>query len=170
VRLELQAFLGAEVEGRMRARPRFLRRTPRDLLVELRRELDDDVHRAADDALRAAGDLRAFFGGAGRTVAEEHQALVVVVEERAVALARAILRTSFFPGDDVGDGPDSDVVDAAPRFALRFVPSPALAWAWATVRELDRVRAAVAAARGGPVADGYELRRHLPEALPAQAW
>lgn len=170
VRLDLHCFLGAQVEGRMRARPHFLRKTPRDLLIEIRKALERHVDTAAEDLMKAAWDLRVFLGATTRTAAEEQQALADAVGARALKIARSILVTSFFPGDGVPDGPASDVVDASPKYALPYAPTPALAWAWATVRELDRVRFALAAAKGGPVADSYELRRHLPEALPAQTW
>lgn len=170
IRLDLHAFLGEQVEHRMRTRPHFLKRTPRDLLVEIRKELDRNVERTTEDAMKAVTDLRVFLAANPKSNREEGEAMINAVSARAVKLARSILVTNFFPGDDVPDGPQSDVVDDSPRYKLDYTPTIPLVWAWTQVRELDRVRLAVDAAKGGPVADSYELRRHLPEALPKQQW
>jgi hypothetical protein len=170
IRLDLHTFLGIQIEARMRARPRFLGRTPRDLLVEIRKDLDVKVGKATEDLMKAMLDLRMFLAANPKPNREEGEAVINAVSERAIKLARGMLVGNFFPGDDVPDDAKSDVVDDAPKYQLDYTPTVPLIWAWTQVRELDRVRIALDAARGGKVADSYELRRHLPEALPEQTW
>lgn len=162
VRLDLNRFLSEAVEGRLRARPNFLARTPQRPLIGLRGRVDGDAEQAAAALERPIADLRVYYGAESRTPEEEDRGFVKTLAEVAVGAAQRLLSELAFPGDDKPDRADVKQVDLDATYQLAFTPSATTVWAWRQVRELDTVRNQLA----DGAAASFERSWHLPEHAP----
>jgi hypothetical protein len=162
VTADAASFLQGEVEARMRTRPRFLARTPVQALVQLRRRLDEETASFAEAALGRLVDLNAWYAGAVPAEAEEAAAVTRALAD-LTDLTHRVLATYGFPGDARSDDADDGSLDVAPSYELDYEPAPQVLWAWRQLRSLET---AVRAAERNPTPPTFELRFHLPEALP----
>ncbi|HVV85342.1 MAG TPA: hypothetical protein VHE35_19905 [Kofleriaceae bacterium] len=164
IRLDLNRFITAEVEQRLRARPNFFARMPQTPLIGLRGRVDEEAAKAAAALDQPVTDLRVYYGAESRSADEEDRGFVKTVGERAVEVTERLLMELAFPGDDKPDPVASPGVDLDATYKLAFEPSTSLVWAWRQVRELDTVRNQLA--DGAP--PSFETRWHFPE-LPRAA-
>lgn len=157
--LELARFVTGEVEKRLRARPNFFGRMKPAIVASLRGRVDSEPLALVASLAKPITDLRVYYGAEARSADEEDRGFAKTVGEAADGLARRLLGELAFPGDDKPDRADVTSVDLDAEYQVRFEPSPALLWAWRSVRELDGVRNRLA----DGAAAGFELRWHLPE-------
>lgn len=164
IRLDFQRWLAEAVEGRLRARPHFLARTPRDALVLIRKAVDEEADRAAASAAEQVRDLRVWYSASPAGEADEIAGLRKTISD-IVEVARRLLSEWCFPGDDKPDRADVTQVDLDAEYKLAYEPSETVLWAFRQARELDGVRNQLVE---DPAADGFTVRYHLPE-LPRPA-
>jgi len=160
LRVEVAAFVSAEVERRLRARPHFFGRMAAGPRASLRTRVDADSDRAVAALAQPIADLRIYYGAETRPAAEEDAGFAKTVTEAAHAATRRLLGELAFPGDDKPDRADVTAVDLDAEYQLAFAPSAVLLAAWRAVRALDGVRNLLA---DGAATDSFELRWHLPE-------
>ncbi len=162
IQLELNRFVAAEVERRLRARPNFFGRMQPMPIASLRDRVDNDAIKAAGALEQPVADLRVYYGAETRTTDEEDRGFVKTVAEHAQALAERLLGEMAFPGDDKPDPAESPGMDLDATYTLDYQPSPSLVWAWRQVRECDTVRNQLA----DGAAPSFETRWHFPELPP----
>lgn len=167
LRADIACFLHRQLEDRLAARPRFAARLLPATLVAMRRRLDD-VEPLLDEAGAVVAELRARLGAAPLDERLEAEAFTTAVGAPIVAAAESLLAAAGLPPDRALDEdptarasrPTTDAA-TAPRYALGYTPSAAVAWAWRELRALDRLPASVSSTE----ALLLSLRLRLPESL-----
>ena len=97
LRVEVAAFVSAEVERRLRARPHFFGRMAAGPRASLRTRVDADSDRAVAALAQPIADLRIYYGAESRAAAEEDAGFTKTVTEAAHAATRRLLGELAFP-------------------------------------------------------------------------
>jgi len=168
LRVEIALYLSRQIEGRVVRRPHWMRRTPKIMFEEMRKQTDLRTEALVGELTGRINQVREELGltpsSADRAQAEENavlDAMAPVLEDAA----RDLLLAFFVPGDEFPDLADDNRADVAPRFDLGYEPTLGLVWAWTQLRMMDVARLAWQARGRGEVPPSFELRMFLPEAL-----